>query len=203
MIPIAAAAPRRAFVAAWIATSVVAETTAVLFGVLSIAINVPAVLAVAALEGLLLAIGQCALLVRPTGTWFTTAWAAATVAGAMLGRVVEYHADVRFGPETVQWTMPAQIAGGIALGFAVGAVMALPQALALRSRTERAWQWIAARGIAWAAALPLLLLTLDIAPATANGNGMGVMLVAVVALPAIVAGAIEAIAMMSLLADQP
>lgn len=70
-------------------TSVIAESAAVLFGILSIAVNLPGVLGAASVEGILLAAGQAVLLSRRTGRLRAAMWIPATIAGALLGRVLD------------------------------------------------------------------------------------------------------------------
>jgi hypothetical protein len=122
-----------------------------------------------------------------------------TVAGALLGRAFEYYADVKLGPGTTGWNIFAQLAGGLALGFAVGAIMGLPQALALWRTSSRAWLWPLVRGAAWAFALPLLLLAADATPPVTATAAFGLVLLAVVGVPSLVVGAIEAITLIALL----
>lgn len=192
-------APSGLFLIAWMITSLVVEIAAVMFGILSLAITLPGVLAVAAFEGALLAIGQSALLGRWTGRRVAILWGLGTLLGALLGRAFEYYADVKFGPGTTGWNFVAQLAGGIALGFAVGVLMGLPQAYGLRQKSRRAWLWPLARGVAWAIALPLLLLAADLTSSVPTSNAFGGLLFLVVGIPALLVGSIEGATMIGLL----
>lgn len=184
----------RTFVLGWIAVSMIAELLSAGFALVAMATTLGGVLFAAAIEGVVLAIGQ-RLLLRPfAGRRFAIAWVIPTLAGALIGRTLEYAIDV--GPlssSASHWHLVLQIAGGVALGFAVGACMALPQTLVLQRRTARAWTWLLTRAIAWAVALPLLLLaaTLITAFSATSLPAVAGSVLTVVAVAALLTGAIE------------
>jgi hypothetical protein len=138
----------------WTAIAIAAETLSVWLALVAFSAPWIAVVAVAALEPVLLGAGQT-LLLRATHPALARGWFVATLAGAILGRCAEYlvDADVIRG-------LPAVVQPGVlvACGALVGALMAGPQALALARTVEHAWIWVAARAFAWAIALPSLLL---------------------------------------------
>lgn len=191
----------RTIVIGWIAVSLVAELLAAAFALLAMATTVSGVLLAAAIEGVVLALGQRLLLVSAAGRRFANGWAIATLAGALIGRTLEYAIDV--GPAASgasHWQPLAQIAGGVALGLVVGAVMALPQTLVLQRRIPRAWGWLLTRALAWAIALPLLLLagSLVTAFSATSLSAVGASVLSVVAVAALLAGAIEGTVMATL-----
>jgi hypothetical protein len=155
------------FVTAWVVIAIVAELSAVAFAFKTLAATVPLVLSAAALEGLLLAIGQSWLLRSSRLEAMATAWFAATLLGSTAGRLFEYSVDA--GPFAwISLHVATQIAGAVVLGFLTGAIMAIPQALALRRHIAAPQRWIVARGLAWACALPtfLFVLSLGLFPTT-------------------------------------
>lgn len=191
----------RTIILGWIAVSMIAELLAAGFALVAMATTLSGVLTAAAIEGVLLALGQRVLLQPAAGRRFVTAWAIATLAGALIGRTLEYGIDV--GPAASvasHWHPVVQVVGGVALGFLIGACMALPQTLVLQRRTARPWTWLLTRALAWAIALPLLLLagSLVTAFSATSLTAVGTSVLTVVAVAALVAGAIEGTVMASL-----
>lgn len=191
----------RTIVLGWITVSMIAELLAAGFALVAMATTLGGVLLAAAMEGVVLALGQRLLLRPAAGRRFVTAWAIATIAGALIGRTLEYAIDV--GPAAAgasRWQPVMQIFGGIALGLVVGGCMALPQTLVLQRRTARGWTWLVTRAVAWAIALPLLLLAGSLVSAfsATSLSAVGASVLAVVAVAALLAGAIEGTVMASL-----
>jgi hypothetical protein len=148
----------RRFVLSWVAVSAVTEVIAVCVALLVPAVTWGTVVLVVLLEGLLLGFGQRWIL-RSVRPGLESSWIAATMAGALLGRCVQFAADT--GPYAAivfEWNIAAQAGIGAALGALVGGIMALPQAVVLKNRVDRPVSWVAARALAWCIALPLLML---------------------------------------------
>ncbi|MDB5093887.1 MAG: hypothetical protein JWO85_1988 [Candidatus Eremiobacteraeota bacterium] len=132
----------------WVVVSAVVETIVVCIALVAEAESWGTVIGVALLEGLLLGFGQRWIL-RKARPRLADGWVAATIAGALLGRSVQFAADT--GPYAAvvsEWNLAAQAALGAALGALVGAFMALPQAIILREQTHRPLWWIVARAVA-------------------------------------------------------
>ena len=116
------------------------------------------VIFVVLLEGLLLGFGQH-LILRNIRPGLESGWFAATIAGTLVGRCVQFASDTGpFAAGVSDWNVAAQTGLGAVLGAVVGGVMALPQAMVLRNRVGRPVWWIAARALAWCIALPSLML---------------------------------------------
>lgn len=198
---IAVAGARRAqLIAGWIVSSFVAEPIAVAFAFATAAISFGGALSAAAIEGVVLGISQRWLLRTLVQPGFERGWLPAALAGALLGRALEYAADMSPASNVVaHWSQPQQYGAGVALGFAVGALMAAPQAFALRDRVRGAWRWIVARGIAWAFALPIIGVASALLAGTATASTFGML--AVIAVSAAVVGAIEGVAIAILVSE--
>lgn len=172
----------------------VAGAAAAAFATANAALTAGAVAGAAAIEGALLATGESALL-RPYLGRASAGWAVATLLGMVCARVFEFICDLGAAPFVDQWALPAQLAGGIAVGFTLGVFMGVPQMLSARFNGRRLWLWPLARGVAWAVALPLLLLVLTSLPATLPQHAFASALVGAGAVLSLVAGTIEGIAM--------
>jgi hypothetical protein len=190
---------RAQLIVGWIVTSLVVESIAVTFAFTTLATDLRGVLSAAAIEAGLLGLSQRWLLhlVRPG---LERGWLIATLAGTVLGRVLEYQADMSFAASVVMhWSQPAQYGAGVLLGFAIGALMAAPQALALRGRIHGAWLWVIARGFAWSFALPLIGVASALLAGSVATFTFGML--GVVALAAALVGAIEGVTMAILAAE--
>jgi hypothetical protein len=191
---------RAQLVAGWILSSLVAESVAVTFAFATLATDLRGVLAAAVIEGGLLGLSQRWLLRAFVRPGFERGWVLATLAGAVLGRVVEYQADMIAALTAItRWSQPTQYGAGVALGFAVGALMAAPQAFTLRDRVRGAWRWVLARGLAWAFALPLIGVASALVVGSLAGSTFGML--GVIAVAAALAGAIEGLAIVILVAE--
>ena len=139
-------------------------------------------------------------ILRGAGSRLAGIWPIATVAGTMVGRLIQFGIDMGAAHALPgEWSAPLEYAGGFVVGALTGAAMALPQASAMYGRVPGGGRWIAVRALAWACALPLLLLLFRIEgafPAATSG------IAAVVATFAVVAagvGALEVVVMEHLL----
>jgi hypothetical protein len=195
---IAAIRVRRAqLIAGWIISSLVAESIAVAFAFATVAVSFGGALSAAAVEGALLGLSQRWLLRTFVRPGFERAWLPATLAGALLGRALEYAADMSPSLHVVaQWSQAQQFGAGIAVGFVVGAVMAAPQAFALRGRVHGPWRWIVVRGAAWALALPIIGVASALLVDSVTGSTLGML--GIVAVTAAGVGAIEGLSIATL-----
>lgn len=149
---------RMKFVTWWIVAGIVADGAAALAALALQAVSLEKVLIVAGIEGILAGAFQC-LLLRGRSGRLEQIWLVPTVLGALLGRMLEYECDVSpVAAAIADWGLAAHWAIGMLVGASVGAVLALPQAAAMRTRVRGSWRWIVVRAVAWGVALPLLLL---------------------------------------------
>jgi hypothetical protein len=192
------------FVVRWVVISAVVETIAVCIVLATEAASWGTVIAVVLLEGLLLGFGQRWIL-RNARPRLADDWVAATIAGALLGRCVQFAADT--GPYAAvvsEWNLAAQVALGAALGALVGALMALPQAIIMRGQTHRPLWWIAARAVAWCIALPSLILAGSAIAAVSNAGPVVLVLAILLTIGAAAAfvGLLEGVVLERLLGKQ-
>jgi hypothetical protein len=134
------------------------ECVAVIVASLVVAMTWPWVVGCALIEGTLLGLGQGWLLHGKRGS-LVLRWTLATAAGVLIGRFIEYSADISPAAAGVL-TLPLalQILAGAVLGAVVGAASGSFQALLLRGRVEHPLRWIAVCSAAWALTLPGLLV---------------------------------------------
>lgn len=180
------------FVLGWIGSIVVANAVAVTAASMLQAETVGAVLLVAALEGCCLGLLQGAVLRTALGS-VARRWLLATLAGILIGRGLQFVVDTSaLVPLSYRWPETLQYLAAAAAGGAFGAVMAVPQALALRGRIRHPAVWIAARAAGLAAAFAALfasshaLGSLNAGPLATFG-----LLLGVVAVAALIEGGIE------------
>lgn len=189
------------FVSGWIASSVVAVLLAVGVATAVLAQSLPFVLGVAAVEGLCLGVIQHVLL-RRTAPALASRWAAATIAGALLGRACEFLVDTSRQASFVDsWSPIAQAAAVGTLGLAIGVLMAAPQALVLGRHIPGAWRWLAVRGGAWAIALMLLFASGSVLQTLSSAGPLVAIaaMVSIFAAVAAVTGALEGLGMAGML----
>jgi hypothetical protein len=135
----------------------VTECVAVVVACLAVATTWPLVAICALVEGILLGLLQGWLL-HGLRVALVLRWTLATAAGLLIGRCIEYGADISpLAAAILEQPLLVQIFGGVALGAAVGAASGSFQALLLRDRMDQPQQWIVVCSIAWAVALPVLL----------------------------------------------
>ncbi len=143
------------FISGWIGAAILASTVAVVAVTVFIGETITELLVVVIFEGACLGAAQQLLVKRSTGR--TSGWFVATLAGVVLGRALQYELESSpWMAATYLWPHPMQIVSGACAGIIVGAVMALPQALALRGTIRRAGVWIATRAASTATAFAFL-----------------------------------------------
>jgi len=144
------------FVLGWVGSVILGNAAAIIAATLLQAETLTTVLAVAALEGCVLGLGQRWLFSRML-PGHTLRWFQATVAGMLIGRGIQFAIDTGpLLPLSYRWPEAAQFLAAAGAGLGFGAVMALPQALALRGRIPHAEIWVAARGAGMAVVLASL-----------------------------------------------
>lgn len=192
------------FVLGWIGSVIVANALAVTAASVLEAETAWAVLGVAALEGVCLGLLQRAVL-RATVPAAARGWLLATLVGILIGRGLQFLVDTSsLTALSYRWPETVQFLAAAGAGATFGAVMAVPQALALRGRVRHLAVWIVARAAGLAAAFAALfasshlLGTLNTDAPTTFG-----ILLAVVAVAGILEGAIEGGALSRLLLRKP
>lgn len=192
------------FVAAWIASVILAEVLAVTAASLIPDESAIAVLGVAIVEGLCLGLVQRRLM-RERLPQLQIPWLAATLGGVVIARGVQF--SIETGPlMSLSYQLPAaaQYVGAGAAGLAIGTIMAIPQLLALRGRVVHAATWVAARAAGTAVTFVWLLVAQRALGAIDTGLVLSfAILIGVFATGAAAAGTIEATILAHLLADQP
>lgn len=132
-----------------------ASTAAVVAVTIFVGENATELSLVAIFEGACLGAAQQLLVKRSTGR--ARGWFVATFAGVVMGRALQYLLESSpWMAATYLWPQPMQIVSGACAGIIVGAVMALPQALALRGTIRRTDVWIATRAASTATAFAFL-----------------------------------------------
>jgi NhaP-type Na+/H+ or K+/H+ antiporter len=82
-----------------------------------------------------------------------------------------------------------------AMGLVLGAILALPQWRVLRRAADRAWVWLPANSVAWAAGMPIVFVAVDLAYRAGTVWGaVGVMALAL-ALTGAAVGALHGLAL--------
>jgi hypothetical protein len=119
--------------------------------------------------------------------WFASlprrAWWLGTLVGALLAYVLGYlpstliNLSQAAAPTAAPVTEPPQIvvlllAAG--MGFFAGALLSFAQWRVLRGRAARAWLWIPANMLAWAAGMPVIFLGIDAAQAVYARQGQSI-----------------------------
>lgn len=146
------------FVLRWAVAYAATECAVVIVASLALTTSWPWVALVAVIEGALLGIVQGRLL-RDLRPYIVRDWTLATIAGVLLGRVIEFAGDSSaFAGTILAGPFAFQVIAGAALGALVGAATGSFQALLLRDRIRRPALWIALCALAWCIALPALLL---------------------------------------------
>ena len=156
---------------------------------LTVALAVGAIVAAGLVEGTALGFAQALTLRRALPRlrvrWYVAAtvlvaglgWAAGSVPSILSARAtVESSAAADSGP--AWWLM---LLGGAGLGLAMGVLLGIGQALALRREARKPWRWVTANAIAWTPAMAVLMLG-----ASLPGESWGIPLV--VAWAAVVGG---------------
>lgn len=142
----------------WAGAYAATECIVVVLASLVFATTWPWVALCACVEGALLGLAQGWLL-RGIRRRLAFDWTLATVAGLLLGRFIEYTADLSpVAGALLRSPFIVQISAGAALGAIVGAASGSFQALLLRGVIRHPYRWIAVCGAAWALTLPALLV---------------------------------------------
>jgi hypothetical protein len=149
--------PSLPFVLRWAGAYAATECAVVVVASLVPATSWPWVASVAVMEGALLGIVQGRLL-RHLRPHVVRDWTLATIAGVLLGRVIEFAGDSStFAGTILAGPFALQVLAGAALGALVGAAAGSFQAIVLRDQVPRPALWIAVCALAWCLALPSLL----------------------------------------------
>jgi hypothetical protein len=97
-------------------------------------------------------------------------WVTATLIGGVLawgaGSIPMTLASLSTDAATVPVQEPPQVlvlAMASGIGLVAGAVLSAAQWVVLRKWVSRAWRWVPANGLAWAAGMPLIFAAIDLA----------------------------------------
>lgn len=158
-----------------------------------------AVILGACLEGVVVGYAQARVLARRLPALVPSRWIFATAIGAalawLLGMVPSTTlALLDTGDAAAGSAQPPalmQYALGAALGVAAGPILGIAQWRVLREHAPRAWRWIIANALAWAAGMVLLFVGMDRVPWHADAPWIAVSVIAVCAVAGAVVGAIH------------
>jgi hypothetical protein len=142
----------------WTVVSAVAETIAVGVAAATGAATIQLVVAVALLEGILLGLGQAAVL-RRGRPGLEKGWLGATLLAVLVARPLEFAIDAAVLGALTGLAFALRFGFVACAGLITGVMLALPQAYVLSRVIGRdAWLWLVARGAAWTVAFILMLV---------------------------------------------
>jgi hypothetical protein len=131
------------------------------------------------------------------------AWVLATILGALiawfLASLSMSLASLSQPPAPTTASEPPQslvllVAAGMGLG--AGFVLSITQWRVLRKYVDKAWLWLPANALAWAAGMPLIFAAVDLAQRTGSIAGGVLVMAAGIALAGAIVGAIHGIALL-------
>ncbi len=192
------------FVLGWVGSVIVANALAVTAASVLEAETAWAVLGVAALEGVCLGFLQ-RLVLRAAMPAAAHRWVLATLIGMVVGRGLQFAIDTSsLTSLSYRWPETVQFLAAAAAGATFGAVMAVPQAFALRGHIRHVAVWVVARAAGLAVAFAALFASSHLLGAlnTDAPTTFGILL-GVVAAAGILEGAIEGGALGRLLLRKP
>lgn len=161
--------------------------------------------ATGALEGAVVGLAQWLVLRVAIPGIGRRAWVVATVIGAViawfLGSVPMVLVSLFQQPGRETAGEPSQVvvlllAAG--MGLVAGLILSVAQWLVLRKHVQRAWLWLPANALAWAAGMPLIFAAVDLALQAGSAPGGVVVMAAGITLTGAVVGAIHGVALLSL-----
>jgi hypothetical protein len=132
-------------------------------------------------------------------------WVIATILGAVIawffGSIPMTLANLSQQPASAAASEPSQgvvllLAAG--MGLVAGLILSVAQWRVLRRHVEKAWLWLPANALAWAAGMPLIFGAVDLAQKAGSALGAIMVMIAGIALAGAVVGAIHGIALLSL-----
>jgi hypothetical protein len=148
----------------------------------------------AVLEGTLLGLGQGLVLYGRRRFQRVLTWTAATLAGVLIGRLIEFTADTsQLAGSLLGANLAVQLLAGAALGACVGAASGMFQSTVLQRDVTAAYRWLLICSAAWALMLPALLLVGRVTAAVSSlpAAGAALALLAVFAAVGAAVGAFE------------
>lgn len=166
--------------------------------------------ATGALEGFVVGLAQWLVLRRVMEGVGRRSWIVATVLGAVAAWLCASVPMAMMSLSASSASAPADeppqalillFSGG--LGLVAGLILSAAQWRVLRRHVARAWRWLPANGLAWAAGMPLIFAAVDLAQRAGSVPGAVLVMAAGIALAGAVVGAIHGAVLLSLLRSSP
>ena len=160
--------------------------------------------ATGALEGVVVGFVQWAVLRRAIAGVGRRSWVIATVLGAV---VAWFFASIPMtlaglsaepGSQAVEEPPQAMVlllAGG--MGLVAGLILSAAQWRVLRKHVPRAWLWLPANALAWAAGMPLIFAGVDAAQKAGSAAGGVALMAAAIGTAGAVVGSVHGIALVA------
>jgi len=164
--------------------------------------------ATGALEGVIVGLAQWIVLGRAIVGIPRRSWVVATAIGGVVAwlfgsipmTLARLSADA--GASTAQEPPQAMVLlMASAMGLVAGVVLSAAQWISFRRQVPRAWRWLPANAIAWAAGMPLIFAGIDLAQKLASRLMVVVVMGVTIALAGSVVGAIHGVALVVLVAE--
>ncbi|MDH7485434.1 MAG: hypothetical protein QHJ81_04065 [Anaerolineae bacterium] len=164
--------------------------------------------ATGALEGVIVGLAQWSVLRRAIASVSRRTWVAATVIGAVIawlcGSIPMTLASLSADSASPAMQEPPQaivllLASG--LGLVAGLILSAAQWAALRRHVGRAWRWLPANALAWAAGMPLIFAGIDLAQKVGSVLAGILVVGAAIAIAGAVVGAVHGIALVAFAAE--
>lgn len=164
--------------------------------------------ATGALEGVIVGLAQWTVLSRAIACISRRSWVVATIVGGVaawfFGSIVMTLASLSADAGASAAQEPPQalvLMMASAMGVVAGVVLSSAQWIVIRRHVQRAWRWLPANAIAWAAGMPLIFAGIDLAQKVASPLMASVVMGMTIALAGSVVGAIHGVALVILAAE--
>lgn len=161
-----------------------------------------------ALEGVIVGLAQWSVLRRAIAGVSRRTWVAATVIGAVIAwlcssipmTMASLSAD-NASPAMQEPSQAVVLLMASGLGLVAGLVLSAAQWAALRGHVGRAWRWLPANALAWAAGMPLIFAGIDLAQKGGSALAGVLVMGATIAIAGAVVGAVHGIALVAFAAE--
>ncbi|MBF2073999.1 MAG: hypothetical protein IGS50_09600 [Synechococcales cyanobacterium C42_A2020_086] len=157
------------------------------------------------IEGTIVGWAQGSVLRRAIAGISRRAWVMATVVGAViawfLGSLPMLLISFSNGDSSRAIEEPPQAIGlllAAGLGLVAGLILSAAQWLVLRRYVAKAWWWLPANAVAWAAGMPLLFAGIDLAQTQGSIVGGVIVMAVCIAITGAVVGAIHGVILIAL-----
>jgi hypothetical protein len=165
-------------------------------------------MATGVVEGVIVGLAQWSVLRQAIQAIGHRLWIKATVLAALIawlfGSIPIMLASLSSGPAPATAQEPRQtlvllLASG--MGLVAGLILSAAQWAVLRRHVARAWRWLPANAVAWAAGMPLIFAAVDLAQLGGSLLAGIAIMAAAITLAGAVVGAIHGVALIALASD--